>query len=158
MQCYVISIIYYGKSHIIDISEYMYEVMKRVRKEWHYTNIDWHEGNSIRLFPPRACWSPQINLFPEGIARGLPPRTAGSHVIITTVRGDRMAEFSVFSGFLPFFLLFHYQEAFHCCLVVACSNRINMISIQCHRVGQGLTLWMTGTCRVNFVDDWYMSG
>ena len=36
----------------------------------------------------------------------------------------------------PYFLLFDYQEAFHCCLVVACSNRINMISIQCHRVGQ----------------------
>ena len=41
----------------------------------------------------------------------------------------------MFSGFLPFVLLFDYQEAFHCCLVVACSNRINMISIQCHRVG-----------------------
>ena len=46
----------------------------------------------------------------------------------------------MFSGFLPFFLLFDYQEAFHCCLVVACINRINMISIQCHRVGQ----WRAG--------------
>ena len=36
----------------------------------------------------------------------------------------------------PYFLLFDYQEAFHCCLAVACINRINMISIQCHRVGQ----------------------
>ena len=42
----------------------------------------------------------------------------------------------MFSGFLPFLLLFDYQEAFHCCLVIACINRINMISIQCHRVGQ----------------------
>ena len=37
---------------------------------------------------------------------------------------------------LCFRLLFEYQEACHCCLVVACSNRINMISIQCHTVGQ----------------------
>ena len=36
----------------------------------------------------------------------------------------------------PYFLIFDYQEAFHCCLVVACINKINMISIQCHRVGQ----------------------
>ena len=43
---------------------------------------------------------------------------------------------AVFSDFVSFLLLFDYQEAFHCCLVVACSNRINMISIQCHRVGQ----------------------
>ena len=27
------------------------------------------------------------------------------------------------------FLLFDHQEAFHCCLVVACVNKINMISI-----------------------------
>ena len=47
-----------------------------------------------------------------------------------------MAECSVFSEFVPFLLLFDYQEAFHCCLVVAYINRINMISIQCHRVGQ----------------------
>ena len=40
----------------------------------------------------------------------------------------------------PYFLLFDNQEAFHCCLVVACINRINMISIQCHRVGQ----WWAG--------------
>ena len=40
----------------------------------------------------------------------------------------------------PYFLLYDYQEAFHCCLVVACINRINMISIQCHRVGQ----WWAG--------------
>ena len=33
-------------------------------------------------------------------------------------------------------LLFDCQEAFHCCLVVACINRINMISIQCHRSGE----------------------
>ena len=41
---------------------------------------------------------------------------------------------------MSFLLLFGYQEAFHCCLVVACSNRINMISIQCHRVGE----WSAG--------------
>ena len=35
-----------------------------------------------------------------------------------------------------YLLLFDYQEAFHCCLVVACINRINMISIECHRVGE----------------------
>ena len=40
----------------------------------------------------------------------------------------RIVEFS----FLPF----DHQEAFHCSLVVACVNKINMISIQCHRVGQ----------------------
>ena len=34
------------------------------------------------------------------------------------------------------FLLFDCQEAFHCCLVVACINRINMISIECHRSGE----------------------
>ena len=33
-------------------------------------------------------------------------------------------------------LLFDCQEAFHCCLVVACINRINMISIKCHRSGE----------------------
>ena len=33
-------------------------------------------------------------------------------------------------------LLFECQEAFHCCLVVACINRINMISIECHRSGE----------------------
>ena len=33
-------------------------------------------------------------------------------------------------------LLFDCQEAFHCCLVVACINRINMISIECHRSGE----------------------
>ena len=41
---------------------------------------------------------------------------------------------------MSFILLFDCQEAFHCCLVVACSNRINMISIQCHRVGE----WSAG--------------
>ena len=40
----------------------------------------------------------------------------------------------------PYFLIFDYQEAFHCCLVIACINKINMISIQCHRVGQ----WWAG--------------
>ena len=44
------------------------------------------------------------------------------------------------SRLLSFILLFDCQEAFHCCLVVACSNRINMISIQCHRVGE----WSAG--------------
>ena len=33
-------------------------------------------------------------------------------------------------------LLFDCQEAFHCCLGVACINRINMISIECHRSGE----------------------
>ena len=33
-------------------------------------------------------------------------------------------------------LLFDCQEAFHCCLVVACINRIDMISIECHRSGE----------------------
>ena len=33
-----------------------------------------------------------------------------------------MAECSVFSEFVPFLLLFDYQEACHCCLVVACIN------------------------------------
>ena len=33
-------------------------------------------------------------------------------------------------------LLFDCQEVFHCCLVVACINRINMISIECHRSGE----------------------
>ena len=46
----------------------------------------------------------------------------------------------VVSRLMSFLLLFGYQEAFHCCLVVACSNRINMISIQCHRVGE----WSAG--------------
>ena len=40
------------------------------------------------------------------------------------------------SEFVSFLLLFDCQEAFHCCLVVTCINRINMISIQCHRVGE----------------------
>ena len=46
----------------------------------------------------------------------------------------------VLSRLMSFILLFDCQEAFHCCLVVACSNRINMISIQCHRVGE----WSAG--------------
>ena len=46
----------------------------------------------------------------------------------------------VISRLMSFILLFDCQEAFHCCLVVACSNRINMISIQCHRVGE----WSAG--------------
>ena len=46
----------------------------------------------------------------------------------------------VVSRLMSFILLFDCQEAFHCCLVVACSNRINMISIQCHRVGE----WSAG--------------
>ena len=46
----------------------------------------------------------------------------------------------VVSRLISFILLFDCQEAFHCCLVVACSNRINMISIQCHRVGE----WSAG--------------
>ena len=33
-------------------------------------------------------------------------------------------------------LLFDCQEAFHCCLDVACINIINMISIECHRSGE----------------------
>ena len=72
------------------------------------------------------------------------------HVIITrsnvlrTCCGSQKAR-SLACGFKvsavgPYFLLFDYQEAFHCCLVVACINRINMISIQCHRVGQ----WWAG--------------
>ena len=44
------------------------------------------------------------------------------------------------SRLMSFILLFDCQEAFHCCLVVACSNRINMISIQCQRVGE----WSAG--------------
>ena len=44
----------------------------------------------------------------------------------------------VVSRLISFILLFDCQEAFHCCLVVAC--RINMISIQCHRVGE----WSAG--------------
>ena len=44
------------------------------------------------------------------------------------------------SRLMSFILLFDCQEAFHCCLVVACSNRINMINIQCHRVGE----WSAG--------------
>ena len=46
----------------------------------------------------------------------------------------------VVSRLMSFILLFDCQEAFHCCLVVACSNRIDMISIQCHRVGE----WSAG--------------
>ena len=46
----------------------------------------------------------------------------------------------VVSRLMSLILLFDCQEAFHCCLVVACSNRINMISIQCHRVGE----WSAG--------------
>ena len=46
----------------------------------------------------------------------------------------------VVSRLMSFILLFDCQEAFHCCLVIACSNRINMISIQCHRVGE----WSAG--------------
>ena len=50
-----------------------------------------------------------------------------------THRMDRKPEYRiqhVFSGFLlVFFLLFDHQEAFHCCLVIACVNKINMISI-----------------------------
>ena len=38
---------------------------------------------------------------------------------------------------MSFLLLLDCQEAFHCCLVVACINRINMISIECHRVVNG---------------------
>ena len=46
----------------------------------------------------------------------------------------------VVSRLMSFLLLLDCQEAFHCCLVVACINRINMISIECHRVG----VWWPG--------------
>ena len=55
------------------------------------------------------------------------------------VAGVKMAEPRVWikiSAVGPYLLLFDYQEAFHCCLVIACINRINMISIECHRVGE----------------------
>ena len=53
------------------------------------------------------------------------------------------------SEFVPFLLLFDCQEAFHCCLVVTCINRINMISIQCHRVGE----WWSGKPEFENVSD-----
>ena len=53
------------------------------------------------------------------------------------------------SEFVPFLLLFDWQEAFHCCLVVTCINRINMISIQCHRVGE----WWSGKPEFEDVSD-----
>ena len=53
------------------------------------------------------------------------------------------------SEFVPFLLLFDWQEAFHCCLVVTCINRINMISIQCHRVGE----WWSGKPEFENVSD-----
>ena len=52
---------------------------------------------------------------------------------ILTHRMDRKPEYRnpawFFLDFCRLFLLFDYQEAFHCCLVVACVNKINMISI-----------------------------
>ena len=53
----------------------------------------------------------------------------------------------MFSDFVSFLLLLDCQEAFHCCLVVACINRINMISIECHshRVGE----WWPGKREVD---------
>ena len=65
-----------------------------------------------------------------------------SHVIITRFitrsRDHYVARgtMAVFSDFVSFLFLLDCQEAFHCCLVVACINRINMISIECHRVGE----------------------
>ena len=53
------------------------------------------------------------------------------------------------SEFVPSLLLFDCQEAFHCCLVVTCINRINMISIQCHRVGE----WWSGKPEFENVSD-----
>ena len=50
---------------------------------------------------------------------------------------------------VPFLLLFDCQEAFHCCLVVTCINSINMISIQCHRVGE----WWSGKPEFENVSD-----
>ena len=51
----------------------------------------------------------------------------------------------MFSDFVSFLLLLDCQEAFHCCLVVTCINRINMISIECHRVGE----WWPGKREVD---------
>ena len=64
------------------------------------------------------------------------------HYTVHHFRGVKMAESNrVGSRLMSFILLFDCQEAFHCCLVVACiHNRINMISIQCHRVGE----WSAG--------------
>ena len=74
-----------------------------------------------------------------------------SHVIITRFitrsRDHYVARgtMAVFSDFVSFLLLLDCQEAFHCCLVVACINRINMISIECHRVGE----WWPGKQEVD---------
>ena len=64
----------------------------------------------------------------------------------TSCEGDNH---NVCSEFVPFLLLFDCQEAFHCCLVVTCINRINMISIQCHRVGE----WWSGKPEFENVSD-----
>ena len=66
----------------------------------------------------------------------------------TSCEGDNHVQW-LCSEFVPFLLLFDCQEAFHCCLVVTCSNRINMISIQCHRVGE----WWSGKPEFEHVSD-----
>ena len=85
------------------------------------------------VVPIRSTWHPRAFVY---ISRF----NSSSHVIITpsatSVESKWRSLCVCFQDFCRFLLLFDYQDAFHCCLVVACINRINMISIQCHRVGQ----------------------
>ena len=56
------------------------------------------------------------------------------------VAGVKMAESRVWIQDCCRFFSFLTTRKHFTCLVIACSNRINMISIQCHRVGQ----WWAG--------------
>ena len=89
------------------------------------------------VVPIRSTWHPRAFVY---ISRF----NSSSHVIITpsatSVESKWRSLMRVVSRLLSFLLLVGYQEAFHCCLVVTCINRINMISTQCHRVGQ----WWAG--------------
>ena len=95
-------------------------------------------GNLVLSYRSEAHDMPSTHVCLHLAVKQLESR---DHYTVHHFRGVKMAESKrVGSRLMSFILLFDCQEAFHCCLVVACSNRINMISIQCHRVGE----WSAG--------------
>ena len=89
------------------------------------------------LDPPRCfCFppGPPRHPGPGALAPPAPPLIGPARFI--PVRVARATVTMAVLRICALLLLFDCQEAFHCCLVVACINRINMISIECHRSGE----------------------
>ena len=86
----------------------------------------------------------------RGVTWSLPVPTRCTHL-----RGSKSRSLAcVFkiSAVGPYFLLFDYQEAFHCCLVVACSKNLKIYSIPAR--GNRVHSTFKGTLSTSKYDLW----